>query len=705
MSSTKNQKALEAKEITPSSQGGVKEKPTTSKEVSGQQDSKETSKTQPNDLLKNGLKNIYLVIVGYNDHIDPINTSTKVNENGENQETKNSKKKTTKKQKEEINGTDQKQEVNEKNAQEGKPNPKEEEKQGSEPSNKAKKQVADKVQENNIESKESVKNKKEKKVEGSKGLEEKKLEKNETSEKSQPEKTLTIAKPKEKEAKNSTKNEKSKDQNIIRESIQLNSNNPQTDTKPKQSKQVIELKNNKSPQETQPIKDNSTQPDTLTKGNKNNKKPIPSEKPDESEIKLVSGKTLNKKETIDVSKNEDPKSKQEKQKISDEKKGLTPKNQILNDQLKKVETSEGSKTVTNKNAKPSEFSKNSRPISMAEKVENSEYTNSERRGQKNGTEKMRMRSFDAGKTDKISADDSFETRTKMWDIRKKERLLAEEKKRLRKETEECTFSPQLNQKSLSRQLSPGSIYERSVEWSSKVKATLASKGEQILEETRKPEPKKRVKSAVEHSHSESKPVKRLYNENLVPKCGVIKQNNVLPNNQGPLDIKDNITEQVSEINEMFDVITSAIKQKPLKVYKQPEPPVQKVQKQVDDNRKEPAYSYQSKPLAPKIIQPKNEPQVNRIESLKGILNLKQGDKKEKKQAPKTAPQGSENLGVILSQTKDAEVLLKKNAQHLEIRNNRYVMVDTNLSPVEKKEEEENNDISLNLEAPETNEIL
>jgi len=63
------------------------------------------------------------------------------------------------------------------------------------------------------------------------------------------------------------------------------------------------------------------------------------------------------------------------------------------------------------------------------------------------------------------------------------------------------------------------------------------------------------------------------------------------------------------------------------------------------------------------------------------------------------------LGVILSQTKDAEVLLKKNAQHLEIRNNRYVMVDTNLSPVEKKEEEENNDISLNLEAPETNEIL
>ena len=166
-----------------------------------------------------------------------------------------------------------------------------------------------------------MKNKKEKKVEGnfpnfslnnklkigSKGLEEKKLEKNETSEKSQPEKTLTIAKPKEKEAKNSTKNEKSKDQNIIRESIQLNSNNPQTDTKPKQSKQVIELKNNKSPQEIQPIKDNSTQPDTLTKGNKNNKKPIPSEKPDESEIKLVSGKTLNKKETIDVSKNEDPK--------------------------------------------------------------------------------------------------------------------------------------------------------------------------------------------------------------------------------------------------------------------------------------------------------------------------------------------------------------------------------------------------------------
>jgi len=56
MSSTKNQKALETKEITPSSQGGLKEKPTTSKEAPDQQDSKETSKTQPNDLLKKSLK-------------------------------------------------------------------------------------------------------------------------------------------------------------------------------------------------------------------------------------------------------------------------------------------------------------------------------------------------------------------------------------------------------------------------------------------------------------------------------------------------------------------------------------------------------------------------------------------------------------------------------------------------------------------------
>jgi len=38
-----------------------------------------------------------------------------------------------------------------------------------------------------------------------------------------------------------------------------------------------------------------------------------------------------------------------------------------------------------------------------------------------------------------------------------------------------------------------------------------------------------------------------------------------------------VTEQVSEINEMFDIITSAIKQKPLKAaYKLPEPQIPKV---------------------------------------------------------------------------------------------------------------------------------
>jgi len=109
-----------------------------------------------------------------------------------------------------------------------------------------------------------------------------------------------------------------------------------------------------------------------------------------------------------------------------------------------------------------------------------------------------MRSFDAGKTDKISAyffkrvsrvkqensDDSFETRGKLWEIRKKEKLLGQEKKKRRKEAEECTFTPQLNKFSLTKELPAGDVYARSAEWSAKVKEALAEKSEKILEEAR-----------------------------------------------------------------------------------------------------------------------------------------------------------------------------------------------------------------------------
>lgn len=49
------------------------------------------------------------------------------------------------------------------------------------------------------------------------------------------------------------------------------------------------------------------------------------------------------------------------------------------------------------------------------------------------------------------------------------------------------------------------------------------------------------------------------------------------NYSNELSIKGSVTEQVSEINEMFDIITSVIKQKPLRSsHKQSEPQIPKV---------------------------------------------------------------------------------------------------------------------------------
>jgi hypothetical protein len=46
--------------------------------------------------------------------------------------------------------------------------------------------------------------------------------------------------------------------------------------------------------------------------------------------------------------------------------------------------------------------------------------------------------------------------------------------------------------------------------------------------------------------------------------------------------------------------------------------------------------------------------------------------------------------------------MAKNPRQIEIRNNRYVMIDTNnLSGIEKKDSVDSNDVSLNFEGTET----
>lgn len=106
------------------------------------------------------------------------------------------------------------------------------------------------------------------------------------------------------------------------------------------------------------------------------------------------------------------------------------------------------------------------------------------------------------------SEDTFETRSRLWQIRKAEKLLVEEvkftdykntkskkKKKNRKELEHCTFAPTTNQKLLPEDLTVSTIYERGAEWSEKVKASVAAKEEEILEAAKRPEPKKpRVKS-------------------------------------------------------------------------------------------------------------------------------------------------------------------------------------------------------------------
>lgn len=42
----------------------------------------------------------------------------------------------------------------------------------------------------------------------------------------------------------------------------------------------------------------------------------------------------------------------------------------------------------------------------------------------------------------------------------------------------------------------------------------------------------------------------------------------------------------------------------------------------------------------------------------------------------------------------------KNPRQIEIRNNRYVMIDNNLSSIEKKDTVDSNDVSLNFESTE-----
>jgi len=320
-------------------------------------------------------------------------------------------------------------------------------------------------------------------------------------------------------------------------------------------------------------------------------------------------------------------------------------------------------------------------------------------------EKQRMRSFDAGKTDKISAyffkrvsrvkqensDDSFETRGKLWEIRKKEKLLGQEKKKRRKEAEECTFTPQLNKFSLTKELPAGDVYARSAEWSAKVKEALAEKSEKILEEARKPEVKKsRVNSAVGSRCFETKVLRPSHDER-------VRKMNIQYPQQHILEIKDNVVDKVSEIREMYDVITSAIKNKSKRVIPQSSDPLKKARLNTHEESRVGSATIASQHKGAGAKSSSNavkNDETTRLESLKGILNLKSN----RTSGPSKPAATEDQSQVYVSQTKNVDDLLKQNSKRLEIVNNRYVMVD-NLSSVENREVE-NNDLSLEDEAVE-----
>jgi len=235
------------------------------------------------------------------------------------------------------------------------------------------------------------------------------------------------------------------------------------------------------------------------------------------------------------------------------------------------------------------------------------------------------------------------------------------------------------------------VYARSAEWSAKVKEALAEKSEKILEESRKPEAKKsRVNSAVGSRCFETKVLRPSHDERL-------RKANIQYPQQHILEIKDNVVDKVSEIREMYDVITSAIKNKSKRVIPQSSDPLKKARLNTHEESRAGSATIASHHKVAGAKSSSNgvkNDETTRLESLKGILNLKSN----RTSGPSKPAATEDQSQVYVSQTKNVDDLLKQNSKRLEIVNNRYVMVD-NLSSVENREVE-NNDLSLEDEAVE-----
>lgn len=301
---------------------------------------------------------------------------------------------------------------------------------------------------------------------------------------------------------------------------------------------------------------------------------------------------------------------------------------------------------------------------------------------KKGKNKPRMRSFDAGKTDKINAEDSFETRNKMWQIRKAEKLMEEEKKRSREQNESCTFNPKLvAKKAANLDMSTTSVYDRGLEWSQKVKSSVQNKSELIHEEVTRAEPKKpRIKSTNGPSDIRSS---KVYIEGFTgPQFGLPKEMNVPSYSQEPLKFSTNLEQKIGEIHDIYESVSAALKKKSASAYKTgfKEVPSKTNLEGKSASRISVSSQKERSVKVDPIVNNSNKADEQRMSTLKQMLNVNQKEKKSSVtivQAETKKAQPELNNDYFAGKGDEAERIVPKAGQRVEIRNNRYVIVDDN----------------------------
>lgn len=298
---------------------------------------------------------------------------------------------------------------------------------------------------------------------------------------------------------------------------------------------------------------------------------------------------------------------------------------------------------------------------------------------KSKSQKKRMRSFDAGKTDKIRAEDSFETRNKMWQIRKAEKLMEEEKKRSREQNDACTFNPTLVAKRAANlDVSTTSVYDRGLEWSQKVKTSVQAKAEQILEEKQKAEPKKPRITSV-NAPPEIR-TSKVYIEGFTgPQFGLPKTIGVPSYSQEPLKFSTNLEQKINEIHDVYDSVSAALKKKSVNTKSgfNVAPKTNNVEAKSASRISISSQKERTMKMEPAVV---NKGDEQRMSTLKQMLNLNQKEKKSQVtvvQAEAQKIQPEQNQEYLAPKGDDVERIVPKNGQRVEIRNNRYVIVNDN----------------------------